>query len=94
MKQAMGNAAVLGTALMIALGAVHRYTHLLPGTEKPFALQRERCYGIARAGHNDCGTSQHSCAGQARREASDEEWLSLPAGTCERIAGGRVRGPA
>ena len=49
-------------------------------------------HGIARAGRNDCGTSSHSCAGQASRDASETEWLSLPTGTCLRIAGGKPGG--
>ena len=92
MKQRIGNTLVLGGALLVALAAVQRYTHALPGSDKPFAHQRERCYGIARAGRNDCGTSAHSCAGQARRDASADEWLRLPSGTCLRIAGGRLGG--
>ena len=87
-----GNAIVLGSAVLVALAAVQRYTHALPGSDKQFTLQRERCYGIARAGHNDCGTSQHACAGRATRDGAGDEWVSLPAGTCARIAGGRMKG--
>jgi uncharacterized membrane protein len=36
----------------------------------------------------------HACAGQALHDAAPEEWLSLPAGTCERIEGGRLDAPA
>ena len=90
----LANALVLGSALVAALAAVQRYTHVLPGSEPRFVLQRERCYGIARAGHNDCGTSQHACAGRAPRDAAAEEWISLPAGTCTRIVGGRLKGAA
>ena len=91
---ALANALVLAGALLAALAAVQRYAHVLPGSEAPFKLQRERCHGIARAGHNDCGTSQHACAGRALRDAGAEEWISLPAGTCARIADGRLKGPA
>jgi uncharacterized membrane protein len=85
------NAAVLGAAVLIALAAIQRYTHALPGSDATFHLARERCYGIARAGQNDCGTSKHACAGRASNERAADEWISLPAGTCVRIAGGRVR---
>ena len=27
----------------------------------------EKCYGIAKAGQNDCGTAKHACAGQGPR---------------------------
>lgn len=87
----LGNALVLGGALLAALAAVQRYTHVLPGSGPATAQERERCYGVARAGHNDCGTAVHSCAGQAARDGDPHEWISLPAGTCARLAGGRVR---
>lgn len=87
----VGNALVLGSAVLVALAAVQRFTHALPGSSTEFTLQRERCYGVARAGQNDCGTSQHACAGRATRDESADEWLSLPAGTCVRIVGGHLK---
>jgi uncharacterized membrane protein len=87
----VGNAIVLGSAVLIALAAVQRYTHALPGADAAFKLARERCYGVARAGRNDCGTAQHACAGRATRDNAGDEWISLPAGTCTRIAGGLVK---
>ncbi len=91
-RQALANGAVIGAALLVALGAVQRYTHLLPGASPQFAFERERCYGVVRAGANDCGTASHACAGQASADRAPQEWLSLPAGTCDRIAGGHVDG--
>jgi uncharacterized membrane protein len=88
----LGNTVVLGAALLAAVVAVQRYTHVLDAPGSRFVLERERCHGIVRAGRNDCGTSRHACAGQASADAQADEWISLPAGTCERIAGGRLRG--
>lgn len=51
----------------------------------------EKCQGIAKAGMNDCGTSQHACAGQATADSAAEEWVYVPTGTCEKIAGGTVK---
>lgn len=89
---ALSNALVLGGALLAALAVVQRYTHALDAPGARFVFERERCHGVVRAGRNDCGTSTHACAGQAREDRGGEEWISLPAGTCERIAGGRLRG--
>lgn len=50
----------------------------------------EKCAGIVKAGKNDCGTSKHSCAGQATTDADSEEWVYLPEGTCDKIVGGKV----
>jgi len=49
----------------------------------------EKCAGIAKAGKNDCGTGKHACAGQAKADGG-EEWVYVPKGTCEKIAGGTV----
>jgi uncharacterized membrane protein len=87
----VGNALVLGSAVLLALAAVQRYTHALPGSDARFELARERCYGVARAGQNDCGTARHACAGRATGDGGSDEWISLPTGTCARIVGGRVR---
>ena len=54
-------------------------------------MKREKCVGIAKAGLNDCGTSTHSCAGQATVDNHPEEWIYLPAGTCEKIVGGSLK---
>jgi uncharacterized membrane protein len=50
----------------------------------------EKCAGIAKAGKNDCGTSKHSCAGQAAADGG-EEWVFVPKGACEKIVGGQVK---
>lgn len=54
----------------------------------------EKCTGIAKSGMNDCGTSKHSCAGQATADSDPEEWVYVPEGTCQKIAGGAVKAPA
>jgi len=51
----------------------------------------EKCTGISKAGKNDCGTSQHACAGMAKTDGEAEEWLFVPEGTCEKIPGGKVK---
>ena len=54
--------------------------------------QWEKCAGIAKAGKNDCGSldGKHQCAGQATADNSPQEWVYVPAGTCEKITGGSV----
>ena len=51
----------------------------------------EKCQGIVKAGMNDCGTSKHSCAGQAATDSDPEEWIYVPEGTCNKITGGKVK---
>jgi len=48
----------------------------------------EKCYGVAKAGKNDCAANGHACAGQSKANANGKEWIKVPTGTCERIVGG------
>ena len=50
----------------------------------------EKCAGVAKAGKNDCGTAKHSCSGQASADRAADEWIYVPKGTCDKIAGGKV----
>lgn len=54
--------------------------------------EKEKCYGVVKAGHNDCGAADksHSCAGHATVDGAGGEWLTLPAGVCERLVGGSL----
>lgn len=48
---------------------------------------RDKCYGIAKAGQNDCGTARHTCAGKATRDNAPDDWKYVPKGTCEKMGG-------
>jgi uncharacterized membrane protein len=55
------------------------------------AFSAEKCFGVALAGHNDCGaTGSHSCAGEATRTDDPKSWIYLPTGTCQKINGGSL----
>jgi uncharacterized membrane protein len=94
MSHRTGNTVVICSAIGIVLLALQQTTHVLPGSQKTFTFDRERCYGVVRAGRNDCGTAKHACAGRAMRDAQSDEWLMLPAGTCEKIIGGTGKPPS
>ncbi len=82
-KTRLMNAALTG---VVALGlgiAANTAVAAKPGFEK--------CAGIAKSGMNDCGTSNHACAGQAKVDNDAEEWIYVPAGTCNKIAGGTLK---
>ncbi len=51
---------------------------------------KEKCYGIAKAGKNDCGASDksHSCAAQAKEDGMGTEWVYVLKGSCDKIVGG------
>jgi uncharacterized membrane protein len=56
---------------------------------------KEKCYGIAKAGQNDCAspTGSHSCAGQSKADNGAADWKFVAKGTCEK-AGGKMNAPA
>lgn len=53
------------------------------------AQAKEKCYGIAKAGQNDCAnlSGTHSCAGQSTNENAPEEWKYVPKGQCKAMKG-------
>ena len=50
----------------------------------------EKCYGVAKAGKNDCGNKAgtHSCAGQSTVDGDPGEWVYVPKGLCDKLVGG------
>lgn len=57
-------------------------------------VKYEKCYGVAKAGQNDCQTSTHICAGKSALDRDPHAFIGMPAGTCEKIAGGQLAEPA
>jgi uncharacterized membrane protein len=47
----------------------------------------EKCYGIAKAGQNDCGTAKHACAAMAKSDNDAAEWKYVAKGTCDQVGG-------
>jgi uncharacterized membrane protein len=50
---------------------------------------KEKCFGIAKAGQNDCAnlSGTHSCAGQNKADMDIAEWKYVAAGTCAKMGG-------
>lgn len=50
---------------------------------------KEKCYGIAKAGQNDCAnlSGSHSCAGQAKADMDKNDWKYVAKGTCKTMKG-------
>jgi len=57
--------------------------------------KQDKCYGIAKAGQNDCATASgtHGCAGQAKADNSADDWKYVAKGTCQSL-GGKTQPPA
>jgi len=63
-----------------------------PAFAQDKGADKEKCYGIAKAGQNDCGTAQHTCAGKAKKDNAADEWKYVAKGTCEKV-GGKTKSP-
>jgi uncharacterized membrane protein len=57
--------------------------------EKP-TYEYEKCYGVARAGQNDCFTASNSCGGTVFEEGRKDAWIYVPQGTCQKIIDGSL----
>ena len=78
MKNTLTIATMLGSALLLATQVQAQ------------APTSEKCFGIAKAGKNDCQTATSSCAGTSKKDHEASAWLSVPKGTCEKIVGGSL----
>jgi uncharacterized membrane protein len=68
-------------ASVLALGLV--------GQVAAQAKEKEKCFGIAKAGQNDCAnlSGSHSCAGQNKVDNDPGEWKYVAKGTCKDMKG-------
>lgn len=57
-------------------------------------VKMEKCYGVVKAGKNDCASAKkggHSCAGAATVNGDKAEWVLLPEGTCDKLVNGSTK---
>lgn len=84
MKSSRNPATPLVAAAIAGLIALSQGGATMAQDKKP---PREKCYGIAKKGQNDCGTARHTCAGKAKKDNEPDEWKYVPQGTCEKMGG-------
>jgi uncharacterized membrane protein len=79
---------LLGLALLatVACGAAS------VRAEDAAAPAKEKCYGVAKAGKNDCAAKDksNSCAGGSKVDGDKNTFVSLPAGVCDKLVGGEL----
>ena len=82
-------ATLVAGAFVAALGVAAVAQAQTPA--KPPSFQAEKCFGIAKAGANDCASAgNNSCGGTSRVAADGKAWMYVPAGTCNRMVGGSL----
>jgi uncharacterized membrane protein len=82
MKTSLLVASALATAVSLSASIAQADPAATP------TFENEKCYGVVKAGQNDCQTATHSCAGTSTADAQGDAWIYVPAGTCARIVGG------
>ncbi len=74
------------TTLSLALVTLTALSASAMAQDKPAAAEKERCYGVAMAGKNDCAAGPGTtCAGTAKMDYQANAWKYVPAGTCTTI---------
>ena len=82
------------TRLIVASAVAAALTAPFVASAQPVAappFKAEKCYGIARAGKNDCQTANSSCAGTSKRDSQGDAWIYVPAGACDRLVNGSLQ---
>ena len=83
--------ALIAAALATMLASV---ANASPPADSMAQAEKEKCFGISKAGQNDCAAAygSHSCAGQAKTDKGAHDWKYVAKGTCEK-AGGKMAAP-
>jgi uncharacterized membrane protein len=69
--------ALLAAAIASAVGMTANFSSAQAAGEK------EKCYGIAKAGGNDCASAgNNSCAGTQKADYDGKAWKYVAKGTC------------
>ena len=82
-KTAFLAAATVSMSLICSQGAL----------AKKHKVKMEKCYGVAKAGKNDCASAvkgRHSCAGNQLVDGDKTSFIVLRKGTCERLVNGTL----
>jgi uncharacterized membrane protein len=79
--------ALFGAAAM-AVASTSAFAADMKDTKAMDKPAMEHCYGVAKAGKNDCAAAGHACAGQSSKDMDKASWVAVPAGVCAKLAGG------
>ncbi|MBM3581774.1 MAG: DUF2282 domain-containing protein [Alphaproteobacteria bacterium] len=83
------SAFAIASAVAVALASAQTFAQSGPAPAP--TVKSEKCYGIAKAGQNDCQTATSSCAGTSKKDFQPDAWKYVPAGTCEKMSGGSLK---
>ena len=78
-QQAIIRSALLG---LVALGVAGA-----SAAAETKSTPKEKCYGVSKAGQNECAAGKNSCAGTAKKDNDPTAWKLVPKGTCGKMGG-------
>ena len=82
---------LVGAGALLALGATAANAQTHPTAAQENTM--EKCYGVARAGQNDCAAGAGTtCAGTSTRDYQGNAWKLVAKGTCATIRTPRGNG--
>ncbi|MGZ0186702.1 MAG: BufA1 family periplasmic bufferin-type metallophore [Alphaproteobacteria bacterium] len=79
----MNKPQIIAAAVAAAVGS----TLAMGGTAIAADKKMEKCFGVVKAGKNDCQTATSSCAGTSKVDGQKDAWVLVPAGLCGRLNG-------
>jgi len=84
----MNNKVIVNTAIAAAI----TLAALTAPDAEAKSKKMEKCYGVAKAGKNDCKAGPGtSCAGSSTKDAQSDAWMYVPKGTCDKLVGGSLK---
>lgn len=86
----MTKAETIVTSAMLVILAFSSADPVFAASRQSLPKKLEKCYGIVKAGMNDCATDIASCAALAKKDNQADAFLLLPQGVCEKIVGGSL----
>ncbi len=85
--QKLNRTATLSLATIAATIAMTNVAAAQVNVPKP-TYKFEKCYGVAKAGMNDCFSAGNACGATSKVDKERDAWIYVPVGTCKKITGG------
>ncbi|MFW6027846.1 MAG: DUF2282 domain-containing protein [bacterium] len=87
-KTKIATAAAVAGAMTVALSMTAGQSQ---AAKEGKNAETEKCYGIAKAGKNDCAAGPGTtCSGTSTEDGQGNAWMYVMKGNCEKIVGGSL----
>ncbi len=87
----MDNLDKLVASAMVCFFMLLNSNQALAGNADTPTPATEKCYGVVKAGTNDCATATTSCAGSSTKDSQPDAFLFVPVGLCDKLVGGSLK---